>query len=149
MTCYLHNVYTFLLNLRKLQLLFIRFFSFQGYTCWHSISFTQKSQAAALSGTGLPPHFAWCLLPTISMPVSDSSSVHFLGEACLISLARSNALIIILSRHNLTCICMNIDFFSLQNVYFVCPLQHSRTHTEPGTEKVVNKLLRSRIRLPP
>lgn len=110
---------------------------------------TQKSQAAALSGAGSPPHSAWCLLPTLSMPVSDSSSVHFLGEACLISLARSNALIIILSRHNLTCICMNIDFFSLQNVYFVCPLQHSRTHTEPGTEKVVNKSLRSRIRLPP
>lgn len=153
MTCYLHNVYTFLLNLRKLQLHFKCFFNFKGHTCWHSIpsvtTDTQKSQTVVLSEHAYLPTSpgVYCLPSQCLFQISAQYTSS--GKPAWISLARSNALIITLSRHNLTYICMNISFFSLQNVDFVCPLQHSRTHTEPGTDKGGNDLLRSRIQLPP
>ena len=142
MTFYIHNVYTFLLNLRKLQLLFICFFNFKGYTYWQSIPFTmstittdtQKPQTVVLSEHAYLPTLpgVYGLLPQCLFQISAQYTSS--GKPALISLARSNALIIMFSRHNLTYICMNINFFSLQNVYFVSPLQHSTTHTEPGTE---------------
>lgn len=142
MTCYLHNVYTFLLNLRKLQLPFKCFFNFKGYTHWHSTPFTMPSVTTdtqnhkpffALEHAYLPTSpGVYCLLSQCLFQISAQYTSS--GKPALISLARSNALIIILCRHNPTCICMNI-IVSLQNVYFVCPRQHSRTHTEPGTDK--------------